>query len=76
VPTDSSDNGQTKPIELDTVEKCEIAIAFCENVEGRSGHNNGLHDFQDEYAVHEELVSRRVCWKRQIVHIYAVPSFK
>ena len=64
MPTYSSDNGHIEPTELDTVEKCEIAIAFPENVEGRSGDNNGLHDFQDEYAVHEELVSLRVCWKR------------
>ena len=64
VPTYSSENGHTEPSELDTVQKCQIAIAFPENVEGRSGGKNGLHDFQDEYTVHEELVSLRVCWKR------------
>ena len=64
MPTYSSDNGHIEPTELDTVEKCDIAIAFPKNVEGRSGDDNGLLDFQGEYAVHEELVSLRVCRKR------------
>ena len=64
MPTYSSDNGHTEPSKLDTVENCEIAIAVPENVEGSMGDNNGLRDFQDEYAVHEELVSLRVYRKR------------
>jgi hypothetical protein len=62
--TYSSDNGYTEPSELDTVVKCEVTVAFPENVEGGLGDNNGLRDFEDEYAVYEELVSPRVCWKR------------
>jgi len=62
--TYSSDNVYAEPSEFYTVEICEITVTLPENVEGRSGDNEGLRDFEDEYAVHEQLVSRRVCRKR------------
>ena len=64
MPTYSSENGHTEPSEVDTVENFQIAIAFPENTERSMGEHNSLHDFQDEYTVHEALVSLRVCWKR------------
>jgi len=62
--TYSSENMYSEPSELYTVEICEITVTFPENVEGRSGDKEGLRDFEDEYTVHEQLMSRRVCWKR------------
>ena len=62
--TCSSDNVYTEPGELDTVEICEITVTLPKNVEGRSGDNKGLRDFEDKYTIHEQLVSCRVCWKR------------
>jgi len=62
--TYSSHDVYSEPSELDMVEICEITVTLPENIESRSSDQNGLHDFEDEYAVHEQLVSRRVCWKR------------